>query len=88
MSDVILKIFKSFYIPPPSNNLHLFLPNGNKIVVFIASGNCLSPIWCEVSDLTNDYTLSIGPLGTNFRGIFNQNQIFYMTKIHLNMLRA
>ena len=38
---------------------------GDKILVSIASGNGLIPVWCWVSVWTNDYILSIGPLRKN-----------------------
>ena len=52
------------------------------------SGDDLSPDRCQAITWTNDYLLSIGPLGTKFSGIVIENETFSLTKFHLKLSSA
>ena len=54
--------------------------------VSIGSGNGLSPAQCHAITWSNAYSLSIGPLETNFGDIWIELQNFLFVKMHLKML--
>ena len=81
--------------PPPPTDLqahkyfnwlrHSDLCDGDKILVIIASGNGLIPVWCQVSVWTNDYILSTGHLGKILWHFNHNTNIFhseYWTQWH------
>ena len=53
--------------------------------ISIGSDNGLLPIWCQAIIKTNAGLLSIGPYGTNFRGILIKKQNFSFIKMHFKM---
>ena len=57
-------------------------------LTIIGSDNCLSPEWRQAIIWTNAGILLIGPLGTNFSGIFIKIYIFSFKKMHLKTSSA